>query len=100
MDRSEEAAPDASDALIESVHQFPGPYQIKAIGVGSEQFVERIVAVVSAHLATVADLEHHVRTTPGGRHLAVTLDLQLQSASQVRAIYAALRKVEGLAMLL
>ena len=91
---------DANDDLLESVHAFPGPYQIKVIGIASDDFVDRVVAAVGAHLATLDDLEHRVRTTPGGRHLAVTLDLQLQSSSQVRAIYAGLRKVDGLAMLL
>ena len=32
-----------------------------------------------------SDLDHSVRSTPGGRHVAVTLDLTVQTAEQVRA---------------
>ncbi len=40
-----------------------------------------------------------MRTTPAGRHLALTLDISVQSAEQVRAIYAEIREVEGLTLL-
>ena len=87
-------------ALLESVHSFPGPYQFKVIGTAYDDFVARVVGAVGGHLETLDDLVHRVRETPGGRHVAVTLELHLRSAAQVQAIYDSLRQVEGITMLL
>jgi putative lipoic acid-binding regulatory protein len=85
--------------LLESVHSFPGTYRIKAIGVAAEDFAGRVVAAASSELATPGELDHTVRATPGGRHVAVTLELTVQTAEQVRAVYAAIQQVEGLTIL-
>jgi putative lipoic acid-binding regulatory protein len=89
-----------SDDLLDSTHSFPGTYTIKAIGRASEDFESRVVAAVQAHLTAQSDLEYSARATPGGRHLAVTLEITVQSAEQVREIYAELRSVDGLTLLL
>lgn len=86
--------------LLESVHSFPGVYQIKAIGSVEGEFVERVIEAVVAELISPGHAEHRVRSTPGGRHVAITFDLQVQSAQQVRDIYAAIRAIDGLAFLL
>jgi len=85
--------------LLESTHFFPGVYQIKAIGTTLDRFEERLVGVVVEELATPSELDYSVRTTPGGRHVAVTLDITVQNAEQVRRIYARLRELEGLTLL-
>jgi len=85
--------------LLESVHPFPGVYKIKAIGRADDDFETRVVEVVYSNLAARSDLDYTVRITPGGRHLAVTLDITVQSAEQVRQIYADLRDVKGLMLL-
>jgi len=88
-----------SEELLESTHLFPGVYQIKAIGVAPNDFEARVVEAVVAELAGPSDLDYSVRATPGGRHVALTLDLSVQTAAQVRAIYARLRELEGLTLL-
>jgi putative lipoic acid-binding regulatory protein len=85
--------------LLESTHVFPGIYQIKAIGAAADDFERRVVEAVTAELAAATDLEYSVRTTPGGRHAALTLHIHVQSAEQVRTIYARLGAVEGIALL-
>lgn len=85
--------------LLESTHQFPGTYQIKAIGDSSGAFAERVVATVAEELASEMELDHSIRATRGGRHVAVTLDITVQTAEQVRVIYARLQEVEGLTLL-
>jgi uncharacterized protein len=85
--------------LLESTHFFPGVYQIKAIGRAADEFEQRVVSVVVSHLAAASDLDYSVRTTPGGRHVAITLDISVQTAEQVRAIYAEIRDVQGLTLL-
>jgi len=85
--------------LLESIHFFPGVYKIKAIGRADDAFESRVVEAVCSHLAARSDLDYSVRTTPGGRHVALTLDISVQTAEQVRAIYAEIREVEGLTLL-
>ena len=88
-----------SEDLLESSHPFPGTYQIKAIGSAEDDFVARVVEAVIQELATPGELEHSVRVTPGGRHVSLTMDMNVQSADQVRAIYARIREVKGLTLL-
>ncbi len=91
---------DAADDLLVSHHQFPGTYRIKAIGTTSGDFPARVIAAAAEELAGPGEVESEVRETAGGRHVAVTLDLTVQTPEQVRAIYARLRQVEGLTLLL
>jgi hypothetical protein len=91
---------DAADDLLASHHQFPGTYRIKAIGSTDDDFPARVIAAAAEELAGPGEIESEVRETQGGRHVAVTLDLTVQSPEQVRSIYARLRQVEGLSFLL
>jgi uncharacterized protein len=85
--------------LLESTHLFPGVYRIKAIGRSEHDFERRVVDAVVAQLPAASDLDYSVRSTPGGRHVALTLDISVQTAVQVRSIYAEVREVEGLTLL-
>ncbi len=64
--------------LLESIHFFPGVYKIKAIGVTDDDFESRVVNAVCEHLPARSDLDYSVRITPGGRHVALTLDITVQ----------------------
>lgn len=88
-----------SEDLLESTHPFPGTYQIKAIGAADDDFVGRVVEAAVSELATPSELDHSVRITPNGRHVSLTLEMNVQSADQVRAIYAKLREVKGVTLL-
>jgi uncharacterized protein len=96
-----EAAMDTRPSLelLESTHPFPGVYQIKAIGMVDDDFEGRVVEAVVAELATPSELDYSVRVTPNGRHVALTLDITVQSADQVRAAYARIHDVKGLTLL-
>jgi putative lipoic acid-binding regulatory protein len=85
--------------LLESIHFFPGVYQIKAIGRAEDEFESRVLEAVYSQLAARSDLDYSVRSTPGGRHIALTLDITVQTAEQVREIYAEIREVKGLTLL-
>ena len=89
-----------SAELLEASHDFPGVYQIKAIGTAVNDFERRVVEAVVAAVGTAADLKFSTRTTARGGHVSLTLDVHVQSAEQVRAIYARLHAVEGMTMLL
>jgi putative lipoic acid-binding regulatory protein len=85
--------------LLESTHQFPGPYMFKVIGRVDNGFVARVVAAVREELAEEVDPPFSVREAVGGRHVAVTLQPQLQSAHQVLAVYRRVRSLSGLVFL-
>lgn len=85
---------------LESVHTFPGTYHIKVIGDASDDLVGRVVAVVHAELPAHSDLEYNVRESSGGRHVALTLLISVQTAEQVREIYARVSEVAGVSMVL
>jgi len=89
-----------SEDLLADHHAFPGTYHFKAIGVASDDFEGRVVAAAVMEVAGPGEVEHSVRETKGGRHIAVSLEVTVQSPEQVRAIYAAIRQVEGLSLLL
>ena len=58
-------------------------------------------AQVEAHgAAEPSEIDYSVRSTPGGRHVALSLDLKVEIAEQVRAIYSRIKEVEGLTLLL
>ncbi len=86
--------------LLESTHRFPGAYRIKVIGTPEKDFAGRIAEAVRADLPSPTDVESSSRMTPGGRHVALTLDLKVDTAAQVRSIYDRIRAVEGLTLLL
>jgi putative lipoic acid-binding regulatory protein len=86
--------------LLESVHPFPGVFQIKAIGTVAHEFEARVVEAVSSELGSSSELDYSVRTTSGGRHVALTLEITVQTAAQVRQIYARIRELQGLLLLL
>ncbi len=85
--------------LLESIHFFPGIYKIKAIGLAHDDFESRVIEAVCSNLAARSDLDYSIRSTPGGRHVAVTLDITVQTAEQVRAIYADIHALKGLTLL-
>ncbi len=72
---------------------------LKAIGSADDDFEQRVVAAVAALLAAPSDLDYSVRATKGGRHIAVTLDITVQTAEQVRSIYGEIHEVRGLKLL-
>jgi len=91
--------PIPSTEILESTHEFPGPYHIKAIGETTDDFQERVVQVASLELPSEARLEYRSRSTPGGRHVAVTLNFHADNAEQVRNLYARIREIAGLTLL-
>ena len=86
--------------LLETQHVFPGPFVFKAIGKGSQAFVDGLVAVVRAELGYDFDPPCDLNFSRGGRHVAVTFTPQVESSQQVLAIFRGFQQVDGLMMLL
>lgn len=86
--------------LLESTHQFPGKFLFKAIGRCDGEFAARMVAVVREALSHDFDPPHELRHTPGGRHVAVSIEPWVESSEQALVIYARIRELPGLVMLM
>lgn len=86
--------------LLESTHAFPCPYTFKAIGAADDHFVGRVIAAVRGELSEEIEPPFSTRETSGGRHVCVTIEPPVEDADAVLAIYASLREVEGLVLLL
>lgn len=85
--------------LLESTHQFPGTYQIKAIGAVDDDFVGRVLSAVQEEVAGPSEVDYTLRSMRAGRHVGVTLNISVQRAEQVLALYARIRQVKGLSFL-
>lgn len=87
-------------ALLRERHIFPGPFTFKVIGAPGDDFAARahaaIAAVVTPHMPPTPT----TRTSSAGRHQALTFAVQVASAEQVLAVYAALRALEGVSFVL
>lgn len=86
--------------LLDAVHQFPCEFLIKVIGASSDDFIERVVAAVIALDILETDISYTSRQTAGGRHTSVSLTLIAQSSQQVMDIFAAIRQVHGVVMVM
>lgn len=83
----------------EDLIDFPCHYQFKAIGQGGEDFYHAVVTAITVHAPVPFDA---VRSQPSrhGTYQSVSVVLTIYSAAQLTAIYAELKKVAGLKMLL
>jgi len=86
--------------LLEATHRFPGRFVFKIIGRVEQGFAARVVAAVREELADEVDPPHRTREAVGGRHVAVTLEPMVETASQVLAVYRRVRKLAGVVMMM
>lgn len=83
----------------EDLLEFPCQFQFKALGVAGEDFKQKILFAVGQHAAVAQDAVH-CRPSAKGNYQSVSVLLNLHSYRQLTAIYAAMRQVPGLKMLL
>lgn len=83
----------------EDLLEFPCHYQFKALGLAGESFQQAIVAAVGLYVTVPAD---SVRFNPSGKgnYQSVSVLVTLHDYEQLVNIYAEMRKVDGLKMLL
>ena len=98
--RSEEEKRDASLQLLEANHQFPGPFMFKVIGSQTDDFVERVLETFRNLRPHADDLPFRTRETASGRHIAVTVEPTVRTAEEVLVIYAEIKQIDGVVMIL
>lgn len=79
--------------------EFPCHYQFKAMGLSGDEFKDAVIAAVEKHVSVPADC---VRCRPSGKgtYQAVSVLVTLHNYDQLTSIYAELRKIDELKMLL
>jgi uncharacterized protein len=83
-------------ALLESQHDFPGPFTFKVIYRNDGPTPETVVAAVRQATGLSKPLgEPSQRASATSRFIALTLDFQVPTAARVLDVYAALRSIEG-----
>jgi len=86
--------------LLEEAHEFPCVFTMKVVGKTENEFVERVLKVIAEYAGQGTEFEFFTRSTSGGRHVAVTVSPELESAQQVTSLYAELRQLDGIVMLM
>jgi len=79
--------------------EFPCHYQFKAMGLSGDEFKDAVIAAVDKHVSVSAD---GVRCRPSGKgtYQAISVLVTLHNYDQLTSIYAELRKIDELKMLL
>ncbi len=90
---------DKNVPITEDLLDFPCHYQFKAMGLAGDRFRQAIVAAVEQHVV-VAEDAIKCRLSGKGRYQSVSVLATLHDYDQLTAIYAALRQVDDLKMLL
>ncbi len=83
----------------EDLLEFPCRYQFKAVGVVGDTFKRAIVAAVERQVAVPADSVHSCLSGQGN-YQSVSIRVTLDNYRQLTSIYAEMRKVDDLKMLL
>lgn len=86
-------------ALLEEHHCFPGEYTFKVIGFAGEEFTAAVQGAAARVLGPISPDQVRVRPSSGGRYVAVNLEVQVADSAQVLEVYAALRQVQGVVVL-
>ena len=85
---------------LNDVHSFPGEYVFKVIGENTTEFVTRIVQACINALKPGATPGVRTRESSGGRHVSVTLTVQVEDAEEVLRVYDMMGKLEGIKFIL
>jgi putative lipoic acid-binding regulatory protein len=80
--------------------QFPCAFPIKVVGLSSADFAQQITALVQAEVPDFRPETVVLRTSQGGKYLALTVTLTARSQAQLDALYAALTRHPGVKFVL
>jgi len=83
----------------EELLDFPCHYQFKAVGMAGEAFRQSVISSVDRH-ATVGPDAIRCRPSGKGTYQSVSVLVTLHSYQQLTSIYAEMRQIPGLKMLL
>jgi putative lipoic acid-binding regulatory protein len=85
---------------LNQIHEFPGRFMFKVIGENSPELIARVVQAAVTVLGPRVTPAITTRESAHGRHQAITMTVRVPSAEGVLDVYAALRGVAGVKLLL
>jgi uncharacterized protein len=91
---------EASLQALNDCHRFPGPFTFRVIGENSPEFVARVVQAAVLVLGPKTLPQVNTRESAKGNHQAVSLVVEVERAESVLDVYAALRSLVGVRLLL
>ncbi len=80
--------------------EFPCDWPVKAFGPATEDFELAVVAVVRRHADDLRENAVRCRRSQGGKYQAVTVTIQARDRAQLEALYADLRALPDVVMVL
>ncbi|MEJ2761594.1 MAG: DUF493 domain-containing protein [Gammaproteobacteria bacterium] len=84
----------------DSLFDFPCDFPIKAMGEAADDFDSLVVSLVRKHSPDLREGAVRVRTSRGGKYMAVTVTVQARNRAQLDAIYLELTGHERVLMAL
>jgi putative lipoic acid-binding regulatory protein len=91
---------EATLQALNELHQFPGDFMFKVIGENSPELIAAVVQVAVTVLGPSVTPAVTTRESAHGRHQAITMVVQVPSAERVLEVYAGLKGVAGVKLLL
>lgn len=84
----------------ESLLTFPCEFPIKVMGLAADDFDALVFGLVSRHVTSLAEHALTTRPSSGGKYVAVTVMLQVESREQLDAVYRELSGCDRIVMVL
>jgi len=80
--------PPEQDALWQdTLLEFPCEFGVKAMGRDADDFEERVTDIILAHAQRYAGIGNSINRSGGGKFIAVTVTIEVQSKDQLERIY-------------
>lgn len=85
---------------LNEVHSFPGTYEFKVIGVNNEEFIDRVVEAALEVVGADAERDVSTRESSGGKHVSVTVSVEVENAEAVLEVYDEFKQLEDVHLIL
>ena len=76
-----------SDIRVETLLEFPCEFPIKAFGLATKDFQDKVLGIVLRHVTASAVASIQCRGSQGGKYTAVTVLITASGKPQLDAIY-------------
>ncbi|MFB6265305.1 MAG: YbeD family protein [Bradymonadaceae bacterium] len=91
---------EASIETLKQTHSFPCDYEFKAIGPNSAAFVAEVIQVGVDVLGRTAHPQIRTRESSEGKYVSVSMSLEMASPEAILDVYALIRSVEDVRVIL
>jgi len=91
---------EATLQALNELHEFPGEFMFKVIGENTPELIASVVQAAVTVLGPGTTPTVTTRESAHGRHQAITMMVRVPSAEGVLDVYAALKGLKGVKLLL